>query len=151
MDLPDLSVRQLAIVDRQGRARIVIGLASDGEPTMRFLDREGREFARFGLAPAGPTGQIEGNGLRAELQLGALDKGSMLIAQAGTTGEGFVELASSPANEAGSVLMEVDQSPDHRASISVLDHRTALQIEVMAGICSILTGGTGGDLAQPGS
>ena len=52
----EVSVRSLTLVDERGEARAVLGIDSDEEPTLVFVNAEGVQRAAFGILDGGTAG-----------------------------------------------------------------------------------------------
>ncbi|MBM3268697.1 MAG: hypothetical protein FJZ01_13720 [Candidatus Sericytochromatia bacterium] len=143
------TVSRLVIGDRQGRARITLGIEAGGEPEIRLLDETGQELVRIGLSEAsrGLRRNKRPADVSAVLELGSAAQGSMVVTQAGPSGDAFLELASSPGDDAAAVIVQVGRTVDsHVARVGIQDHLAGMEIAVRDGR---VVRSEGGDARQP--
>ncbi|MHC4973192.1 MAG: type II secretion system protein GspG [Planctomycetota bacterium] len=100
--LPDLEVRSLTVKDKDGKVRVLLGVAPDGSAGLRFM-KDGGPRARFGFLPDGSPGMSlykKGGDPRARfciapdgsLMLGLADKDGTLRVVLGTMSDGSTSM-----------------------------------------------------------
>jgi len=102
--LPEIKASRVVLCDPQGRERIVLALADDGEPSIRLLDRNGGERARLALTYTPESDEADAE-TAAELALtGSNEHGRVSLSAAEAGGRGIAVIGASGTPRGGANL-----------------------------------------------
>ena len=122
----ELTLRQLYIVDAEGKKRIDIGTDSSGGATLTFRDRDGKMRMAVGAGSDGPTLALYDPDGTVRIVVATIPNGGAAVTVRGRDKTGSIALTTHPAGETGLFLMDRSGKERIMARVTSEDNKAEL-------------------------